>query len=156
MLSFKVVESDTVSYGAALTWRLLLPVWKGFTSTRNQMYASATSRNPLQTCLVFHSILDLLQKTSFWANLTHPMTSFFLACERQTFLLAHHRWGTFRVEERLRLSDRNSIQMTQNLSRIRSEALIGRRCSFIVLAIVYEWQTKYKRPQRSNVNVMNL
>ena len=36
-----------------------------------------------------------------------------LACERQTFLLAHRRWGTFREEERLRLSDRNSILMTQ-------------------------------------------
>ena len=32
------------------------------------MYASATSRNPLQSCLVFHLILDLLQKTSFWAK----------------------------------------------------------------------------------------
>ena len=29
-----------------------------------------------------------------------------LACERQTFLLTHRRWGTFREEERLRLSDR--------------------------------------------------
>ena len=38
--------------------------------------------------------------------------------------------------ERARLSDRNSILMTQNLSGIRSEALIGRRSSFIVLAIV--------------------
>ena len=46
--------------------------------------------------------------------------------------------------------------MTQNLSGIRSEELIGRRSSFIVLAIVYEWQTKDKRPQRSNVNAMNL
>ena len=27
-----------------------------------------TSRNPLQPCLVFHLILDLLEKTSFWAN----------------------------------------------------------------------------------------
>ena len=58
--------------------------------------------------------------------------------------------------ERLRLSDRNSILMTQNLSGIQSEALIGRRRSFIVLAIVYEWKTKGKRPQRSNVNAMNL
>ena len=32
------------------------------------MYALDTSRNLLQSCLVFHSILDLLQKTSFWAN----------------------------------------------------------------------------------------
>ena len=43
-----------------------------------------------------------------------------------------------------------SILMMQNLSRIWSEAPIGRRSSFIVLAIVYEWQTKDKRPQRSN------
>ena len=28
------------------------------------------------------------------------------------FLLPHCRWGTFRKEERLRLSDRNSILMT--------------------------------------------
>ena len=79
-------------------------------------------------------ILYLLLRVSYW-----------VACERQTFLLAHRRWGTFREEERLRLSDRNSILMTQNLSGIRSEALIGRRSSFIVLAIVYEWQTKDKR-----------
>ena len=79
-----------------------------------------------------------------------------LACERQTFLLARRRWGTFHEEERLRLSNRNSILMTQNLSGIRSEALIGRWSSFIVLAIVYEWETKDKRPQRSNVNAMNL
>ena len=45
---------------------------------------------------------------------------------------------TSRKEERLRLSDRNSILMTQNLCGILSEALIGQRSSFIVLAIVYE------------------
>ena len=32
------------------------------------MYTSDTSTNPLQSCLVFHSILYLSQKTSFWAN----------------------------------------------------------------------------------------
>ena len=37
--------------------------------------------------------------------------------------------------------------MTSNLSGNRSEALIGGRSSYIVLAIVYEWQTKNKRPQ---------
>ena len=72
------------------------------------------------------------------------------------FLIAHRRWGTFREEEHLRLNDRNSILMMQNLSRIRSEVLIGQRSSFIVLAIVYEWQTKDKKPQKSNVKVMNL
>ena len=72
------------------------------------------------------------------------------------FLLAYRRWGMFCEEERLRLSDRNSILMTQNLSGIWSEALIGRQSSYIVLAIVYKWQTKDKRSQRSNVNTMNL
>ena len=61
-------QRDTVSYGTALTWTLLWSVWKEFTSTRNQMNASAASRDPLQSCLVFHLILDLLQKTYFLAN----------------------------------------------------------------------------------------
>ena len=63
-----IFKRDTVSYGTALSWTLLLPVWKPFTSSWNQMYASDTCKNPLQSCLVFHSILDFLQKTSFWAN----------------------------------------------------------------------------------------
>lgn len=42
------------------------------------------------------------------------------------------------------------------LSGIWSGALIGWRGSYIVLAIVYEWQTKEKSPQRSNINVINL
>ena len=65
------------------------------------------------------------------------------------------RWGTFREEEPLWLSDRNSILMMQNLSRIRSDAPIGGQSTFIVL-VVYKWQIKDKRPQRSNVNTMNL
>ena len=68
----------------------------------------------------------------------------FLAYEWQKFLLVHRRWGKFRKEERLRLSDRNSILMRQNLSGIWSEGLIVRRSSFTVLAIVYKWQTKDK------------
>ena len=44
----------------------------------------------------------------------------------------------------------------QNLSAIWSEALIGQQSSYIVLAIVYEWQTKDKRPHRSNVNTKSL
>ena len=70
-----------------------------------------------------------------------------VACKRQMFLLAHHPWGTFREEERLRLSDRNSILITQNLSGIQSEALIGRQSRFIVIAIVYKWQTKGRKGQ---------
>ena len=45
---------NTVSCGNVLTWTLLLPVWQALTSTRNQMYALDTSRNPLQSCLAFH------------------------------------------------------------------------------------------------------
>ena len=71
------------------------------------------------------------------------------------FLLAP-RWGTFHEEERLWLYDRNSIPTMQNLSEITSEVLIGQWSSFIVLAIVYEWQTKDKKPQKSNVNAKNL
>ena len=70
-------QRDTVSYGTALTWTLLLLDWKAFTSTRNQNYASDTPRNQLQSCLVFHSILDLLIKIYFWANFTHRITFFY-------------------------------------------------------------------------------
>ena len=64
------------SYGTALTWTLLLPVWKLFTSAWNQIYGSDTSRNPLQSCLVFHSILELLLKTCE-QSFTHPITLFY-------------------------------------------------------------------------------
>ena len=70
-------QSAMGRYGTALTWTLLLSVWKQFTSTQNQMNASATSRSPLQSCLVFRSILDLLQKTSFWANCNSSYTLFY-------------------------------------------------------------------------------
>ena len=43
--------------------------WPGHYFCRNQMYASDTSRNPLQSSwLVFHSILDFSPKISLWAN----------------------------------------------------------------------------------------
>ena len=71
---------NTVSYGNALTSTLLLPVWQAFTSTRNQLCLSDTSRIPLQPCLVFHSILNLILKTSFWANVYsfHKGLSYFV------------------------------------------------------------------------------
>ena len=49
-----------------------LPVWKAFTSTRNEMHASDTSRNPLQSCLMFHSIHNIFLKTSLCANVSWP------------------------------------------------------------------------------------
>ena len=53
-------------------------------------------------------------------------------------------------------TQRQKFHTDDNLSGIRSEALIGRRSSYIVLVIVYEWQTKGKRPQRSNINKESL
>ena len=53
-------------------------------------------------CLSLGHVFCLLRSPVVWK----------VTCERQTFLLAHRRWGTFREEERLRLSDRNSILMT--------------------------------------------
>ena len=102
----------------------------------------------------FYFWFDILPKMYFKKDTWLVVSD--VACERQTFLLAHRRWGTFREEERLRLSDRNSTLMTQNLSGIWAEGLIGQRSSFIVLAIVYERQTKDKRPRRSKENAMKL
>ena len=45
---------------------------------------------------------------------------------------------------------------TDDVKSVRNPTLIGQQASYIVLAIVYEWQTKDKRLQRSNVNMMNL
>ena len=60
------------------------------------------------------------------------------------------RWGTSATQwQKFHTNDLKSVG-------IWSEALIGRLSSYIVLAIVYEWQAKDKRPQRSNVNAMNL
>ena len=63
--------SDVFAAVAVLGRSLLLamgPRWPGHYFCRDQMYVSDTSRNPLQSWLMFHSILDFLQKISFWAN----------------------------------------------------------------------------------------
>ena len=56
-------------------------------------------------------ILLLLAKI-WWYAVSLLICLGHLACEWQTFLLAHGRWGTIHEEERLRLSSRNSILMT--------------------------------------------
>ena len=71
-------ETHTVSYGTALTWTLLLPVWKVFTSTRNQIYGSATLRNTLQSYLVFYSILDLFTRNLFMSKLLFILLHYFI------------------------------------------------------------------------------
>ena len=82
----------------------------------------------------------------------YPQYYFLQSCQNSSprkhmFLLAHLCWRTFRWEEHLQLSDRNFILVTQNLSGISSEALIGRWSSYIVSAIVYERQTKGHKGQ---------
>ena len=92
-------------------------------------------------------------KKKRWIN--YLRVAVFIACENSRFfsLLAAgdvSRGGTS--------ATRRQIFHTYdvNLSGIQSLALIGQRSSYIVLAIVYEWQTKDKRLQRWNVNAMNL
>ena len=92
-------------------------------------------------------------KKKRWIN--YLRVAVFIACENYRFfsLLAAgdvSRGGTS--------ATRRQIFHTYdvNLSGIQSLALIGQRSSYIVLAIVYEWQTKDKRLQRWNVNAMNI
>ena len=79
------LEAYGAAFVTALTGTLLLPVWEAFTSTQNQIYASDTSRNPLQSYLRFHSIFNLLLKTSFWANFPHPITLIYHVCLKTVF-----------------------------------------------------------------------
>ena len=81
------------------TWTLLLPVWKAFTSIRNQLYVSDTSRNLLQFCLVFHSILDLLQKPLSEQTLTQILWHYFIINLVKNIYPKEHeqkRWETRR------------------------------------------------------------
>ena len=61
------------------------------------MYPLDASRNPLQSCLVFHSILDRLQKTFFEQSLTHPMTLFYLYLVKNSTQRNMKRTGEKRV-----------------------------------------------------------
>ena len=53
--------------------------FKGVHLNPNQMHASDTSRNALQSCLAFHTILDLSLKNSFWVNY-HSSYNIILSC----------------------------------------------------------------------------
>ena len=64
--------------------------------------------------LAFHQIYQKIVEIFFHFSNTRWEYSLVLKRiqRKQTFRLTHRRWGTFREEERLRLSDRNSILMT--------------------------------------------
>ena len=68
----------------------------------------------------------------------------FVAGEWQMFLLAHRRWGTFREEERLRLSDSNSILMTQNPVRSANWSMEQFHCSSYCLRMTDKRQKAAK------------
>jgi len=66
LLFYRTLTRDTVSFGTALTWTVVFSLWKEFTSTWNQMYASSTSRNLLQSLQCFAWLSIIYGKTCFW------------------------------------------------------------------------------------------
>ena len=89
-------------------------------------------------------------------TLLRDQTSQNLACKKHPFLLALRRWGHFTRKNVCDLVTEIPYWWRKICPESGQKELIGRRSSYIVLAIVYEWQTKDKRPQRSNVNAKNL
>ena len=82
-------------------------------------------------------------------------TSHRLACENIRFSSLFAA-GNVSRGEKLRLSEKFHTDDVKYLFGIQSEELIGWWSSYIVFAIVYEWQAKDKRPQKSNVSVKDL
>ena len=88
----------------------------------------------------------------YWQFHFHKIQTGKQTCLRiQPFLFAPRRQGRF---ARRNVYD-SETEIPYWWRKICPEALIGRRSSYIVLPIVYEWQTKDKRPQRPSVNVIN-
>ena len=85
-----------------------------------------------------------------------PLTLWPPNLHRLSNLLAESKYPSKYILNEKYLDSKVFDKIMQNLPRIRLEALIGSQRTFIVLTIVYEWQTINKRPQRSYVNAMNL
>ena len=64
---------ETVSFTTAPTWTLDSQLWKKFTSTWNQSYASSTSRNPLQSSQCLAQFLIVYWNTVFECAFVHLM-----------------------------------------------------------------------------------
>ena len=71
-------------------------------------------------------------------SMKSSLFKFCIACENSRISLLFAAKDLSRGIKSLRLSVENSIVMTYDLSGIQPEVLIGRRSSYIVLAIVYE------------------
>ena len=93
-------------YRALSDWLLvfLLALWTAIENCLSLISWSGLS------CGVCHTFMTTVWTPPVNLNAQHKII--LVACERQTFLLAHRRWGMFCKEERLWLSDRNSILMT--------------------------------------------
>ena len=90
---------NQVSYGTMLNWTLLLPVWKVFTSTWNQIYASDTSENPLQSCLVCVSFNpQSCTENLFFSKLLLILLHYFIIFGSKQYSKEHKqkRWKTRR------------------------------------------------------------
>ena len=109
-------------------------------TTKKTMLCSFKSKLRTWMFEICSSFWDFTKLLHFWAASKNLCG--ILACEnsRLSSLLAARE--SFRQEGRDR--DCNSILMTKDLCGIWSGALIGRRSSYIVLAVVYEWPTKTK------------
>ena len=97
MTPYKSYYRDTVIYGTALTWTLLLPVWKVFTTTRNQMFASDTSEIRFNLAWSFIRSSIFYRKPLFEQTLTHRMTLFLTYLVKNSIQRNINRRGKKRV-----------------------------------------------------------
>ena len=105
-------------------------------------------------CEVITSFLYSHKHKVLWVAMTS-----FICCSFLTLKTAIHppSWLLGMFYQEMSVPQQKKFNADDvKLSKIWSGALIGWRGSYIVLAIVYEWQTKEKSPQRSNINVINL
>ena len=85
----------------ALTWTLVLSVWKASTSTWNQKYASNTSRNPLQSSQCFIGFSIFYWKPVSEYAFAHPMILFYHIWLKTVWIAPpkeheKERWETWR------------------------------------------------------------
>ena len=123
---------DTVSYRTAMTWTLLLPVWKAFTSTRNQMYKSDRIHLEIQfslvQCFIPSSIFYWLRLPLFEQTLIHPTT-----------LICHIWLNTLSKGKTCRRRAEEIACVDQNNKRNESIALQSRS------SLYYIWKSRWRK-----------
>ena len=113
-----------------------------FTSTRNQSYASDTSRNPLQSCLVSHSILDLLlnRKPLFEQTFAHPITLFYHIFLKNSIQRNTNRKGKSMGGGRLHIFGKSSFLDVEPSTVIQTCNCNLRLCNFSPL-LMFEFRS---------------